>query len=116
MVRDNIFNLPIGLLPLLASTALANQLYNPAHVLLSQNGSTAYLFSPQPSSQSQLSYLDFSDTIQAANPPITTLPGILPFQSGSSEAFIPMMDDGGDLTLLSGDCSQGADASHLWRF
>ena len=118
MTFKNFFNLPVGLLALLASPAFAQLPYNPARIITSLNSSLAYIFSPQPaSSQYQLSRLDISDIVDSSNPPITTIYPSLPFLSASSSnAFLPLVNDEGDISVLSGNCSAGADGAQLWRF
>jgi hypothetical protein len=105
-------------LALIASAAATQLPYNPTRILLSQNGSSAYIFSPQPSSsQFDLVILNTSHTVEASNPALSTIYSRPPFLSDSpSNAFIPLLDDEGDITVLSGDCRSGAAGSELWRF
>ena len=119
MILRNLQCLPTSLLALITTaTATVAQLpYNPTRLLVSQNGSSAYIFSQQPSSsQFELVLLNTSDTVHASTPSLSTIYASLPFLSTSTpKAFIPLIDDEGDITVLSGDCGNGAAGSELWR-
>ena len=118
MILRHLQLLPASLLALIAIATAARLPYNPTRILVSQNGSSAYIFSPQlSSSQFDLVFLNTSNTITVSNPSLSTIYSSLPFLSTStSTAFIPLLDDEGDITVLSGDCSNGAKGSELWRF
>src|SRR5271168_2768541 len=89
--------------------------YNPTRILMTANGSLAYIFTPQSPSSSTLQFLalDTSDTISASSPPLTTLSTALPFvSSGESSAFIPILTANDTITVLAGDCT----SAELWLF
>jgi hypothetical protein len=100
---------------LIGSASAAQLPYTPTSILASQNGSIAYLFSPQSgSSQCALSVYNTSGTVDPSYKP-TELFSTLPFLSSSvSKAFVPLVDDRG-ITVLTGNCSQGAQGAELWR-
>ncbi|KIX95256.1 uncharacterized protein Z520_09173 [Fonsecaea multimorphosa CBS 102226] len=107
----------VGTLSLVAP-AVAQQVlpYNPTRVALAQDGSVAYILSPQPSSsQFSLSFLNTSNSINAASSP-TQLFAALPFLSNTaSEAFVTLPDNEG-ITVLAGDCKDSARDLGLWRY
>jgi hypothetical protein len=105
------------LLALGASPALATLPYNPTRLIPTHNGSNAYVFAPVSSTQFSLAILDTANVVSAASPPLTTLYQTLPFLSSSKQrAFIPLVDDGGDIEVLAGDCTNTAQGLELWRF
>ncbi|KAL9109402.1 MAG: hypothetical protein Q9227_005909 [Pyrenula ochraceoflavens] len=118
--RYNLSNLPVGLLALIVAPAFADFPYNPTRILLpkTDHGSFAYVFSPQPSSQFQLSTLDYSTSVDASNPSLKHLYTSLPFLSTTSKrSFIPISSSEDDtITVLVGDCTTGAGNSETWRF
>src|SRR5271168_2886535 len=119
MILRNLQRLPGSLLALIASASATQLPYNPTRILVSQNGSSAYIFSPQPSSsQFDLVLLDTSDTVQTTNASFNTISSSLPFLSTStSKAFIPLLDEAGDITVFSGGCSSnGSGGLELSRF
>lgn len=104
-------------LPLLTSVAVAQMPYSPTRLL--HNGNQLYVFQPssQSSNQFQLSTLDVSSKIDANSLPYTTLFPTLPFlDDKASRAFTPVLDDGGNLTVYTGNCSQGATGAEVWSF
>ena len=116
MILRNLFRLPVSLAALLATPALARLPYNPTRILVSQNGSAAYIFSPQASSsQFGLDFLNISDTLTTSKSSFSATGSTLPFLSSSSEdAFIPLLSQEGDIIVFSGDCINGGSRSQLW--
>lgn len=101
----------------LLSVAVAQMAYNPTRLL--HNGDHLYVFQPssQSSAQFQLGSIDVSSKVDAARLPYTTLYPTLPFLDDTiSRAFTPVLDDGGNLTVYTGNCSQGASGGQVWRF
>ncbi|OQV06287.1 hypothetical protein CLAIMM_10874 [Cladophialophora immunda] len=86
----------VGIFSLVAPAVAQQHLpYNPTRVVLAQDGSVAYILSPQPSSsQFSLSFLNTSNTY---------------------EAFVALPDDEG-ITALAGDCKDSARDLELWRY
>ena len=106
-----------SLLALGASPVLASLPYNPTRVISTNNGSSAYVFAPQDSLQFSLAILDTSNTVSLSSPPLSTLYETLPFLSSSKQkAFIPLVDDYGNIEVLAGDCTNTAQGLELWRF
>src|SRR2546423_2963153 len=118
MILRNLQLLPASLLALIATATAVQLPYNPTRILVAQNGSSAYIFSSQPSSsQFDLLLLNTSDTVTVSDLSLSTIYTNLPFLSTSkSNAFIPLADEEGDITVLSGDCNNGGEGSQLWRF
>ncbi|KAJ4294484.1 hypothetical protein N0V90_008175 [Kalmusia sp. IMI 367209] len=110
--------LPIALLwaTLLAGTA-AQMPYNPTRIL--QNGSLVYVFQPSPhsSSQFELGAIDIGSRVDASNLPLTTLYPTLPFLDSNEQLpFNPISDNGGNITVYTGDCTSGASGGKVWTF
>ncbi|KAI9815070.1 MAG: hypothetical protein M1827_002913 [Pycnora praestabilis] len=120
MQRFGLFDLPLGLLAILATPVTANLPYNPTRAFLSPkyNGGLAYIISPTstiPSSYQLLS-INTSSTLNAASLPYTTL-AASPFTNSQSDAaFTPVIDDQGEISVYAGSCSLGSNGSSLWRF
>ncbi|KAF2026278.1 hypothetical protein EK21DRAFT_74564 [Setomelanomma holmii] len=109
----------LGLLPasLLLSIVTAQMPTNPTRVL--RNDNLLYVFQPSAdiSTQFQLASIDVSSSVDAATLPYTTLYPSLPFLSNdTSRAFTPVLDDGGNITVYTGDCSQGANGGEVWVY
>ncbi|KAJ4378373.1 hypothetical protein N0V86_006074 [Didymella sp. IMI 355093] len=91
--------------------------YNPTRLL--HNGDHVYVFQPssQSSTQFQLGSIDISSKIDAASLPYTSLYTTLPFLDDKApRAFTPILDNGGNLTVYTGNCSQGATGGEVWSF
>lgn len=102
---------------LMMSVAAAQMPYNPTRLL--HNGDHLYVFQPssRSSTQFQLGSIDVSSRIDATSLPYTTLYPTLPFlDDKASRAFTPVLDDGGNLTVYTGNCSQGATGGEVWSF
>ncbi|KAF2690618.1 hypothetical protein K458DRAFT_411983 [Lentithecium fluviatile CBS 122367] len=101
---------------LLTPTA-AQMPYNPTKLL--QNGSLVYVFQPSASSSSQfeLGAVDISSNIIASQLPYTTLYPTLPFlDSDKTRPFNAILDNGGNISVYTGDCAAGASGSEVWSF
>ena len=110
-------NLPVGLLVLLAVPTFADFPYNPTRIYVTNNGSTAYIFSSQPpTSQVDLQFLNTSDFIDASSPSLRTLTGSLPFSNPSSWRPITPLLSADDLNVLVGDCDDEETATELWHY
>ncbi|KAF1922008.1 hypothetical protein BDU57DRAFT_439715 [Ampelomyces quisqualis] len=102
---------------LFLTIALAQMPNNPTRILRHDN--LLYIFDPTAdgSSQFQLGSIDVSSPVNAANLPYTTLFPTLPFlDSGSVRAFTPLLDEGGNITVYTGDCSRGASGGEIWKY
>ena len=113
----SLLHLPVGLLALLAVPISAQFPYQPTWISVTNNGSTAYIFSSRsPSSQVELQVLNTSDQIDVSKPLLSTLTANLPFLSSSlSKAFLPILIVD-DLNVLAGDCNDGLKEVELWHF
>ncbi|KAF4551733.1 Hypothetical protein D9617_12g036220 [Elsinoe fawcettii] len=107
---------------LLAQTIFASNLpYNPTRIHLSNSPDGkphAYILQPGSDSttSAQLSSIDLSDAIDSTNPKPKSLSSTLPFvTSNKVTAYTSFVDQSGNITVLSGDCSRGADGASLWR-
>ncbi|OCK75264.1 hypothetical protein K432DRAFT_386311 [Lepidopterella palustris CBS 459.81] len=104
-----------SLLCLLLSPAAAQLPYNPTRIL--QNDTLLYVFRPSSNNQFEFNTLDVTSTLQSSNLPYNTLYQTLPFlESDSLRAFTPVLDDGGTITVYTGDCASGAGGAELWTF
>ena len=113
----SLLHLPVGLLALLAVPISAQFPYQPTWISVTNNGSTAYIFSSRsPSSQVELQVLNTSDQIDVSKPLLSTLTANLPFLSSSlSKAFLPILIVD-DMNVLAGDCNDGLKEVELWHF
>jgi hypothetical protein len=108
---------PLIWISLLLATSAAQMPYNPTRLL--HNGSLVYVFQPSPSSSSQfeLGTIDVTSNIDASKLPYTTLYPTLPFlASDKSRPFDAILDNGGNLTVYTGDCASGATGGEVWSF
>jgi len=102
---------------LLLTTTAAQMPYNPTQLL--HNGSLVYVFQPSTGSSSQfeLGTVDVSSNIDASKLPYTTLHTTLPFlDSDKTRPFNAILDNGGNLTVYTGDCASGASGGEVWSF
>lgn len=109
--------LSIAPLIFLLSPTTAQLPYNPTQIL--QNDTLLYIFRPSTTSNSQfeLDTLDLSSTLQPLNLPLTTLYPSLPFlKTDTARAFTPVINNGGNITVYTGDCAPGAAGAELWTF
>ncbi len=108
---------PVGLLVLLAVPTLADFPYNPTRIFLTNNGSTAYIFSSQPStSQVDFQFLNTSESIDASSPSLHTLTENLPFSNSSPWKPITPLLNADDLNVLVGDCDDEGTETELWHY
>ncbi|KAK5138395.1 hypothetical protein LTR08_003456 [Meristemomyces frigidus] len=110
-----------SLLALRGNVAAQDLPYNPTRVYVSSNGSSAYIFQPSAQSstpgQSRLLSLDLGSPISTSQTPFTTISDTLPFlQDSELLPFTPTIDDTGNITVVAGNCSQGANGTQVWRF
>lgn len=109
----------LRLLPafLFLTVALAQMPNNPTRILRHDN--LIYVFEPRTgdSNQFQLGSIDVSSSVNAASLPYTTLYPTLPFlDSSSTRAFTPLLDEGGNITVYTGDCARGASGGEIWTY
>jgi len=111
--------LSFALYAIIATVSAANLPYNPTIFLVSPpNPSVAYVFRPVSSSgpQFQLSRLDLSSSISSKDLSYTAVQAKLPFLNDTkSIPFVTAIDGDGVISVLAGDCSQGANAAKVWR-
>jgi len=101
----------------LLSPTTAQLPYNPTRIL--QNDTLLYIFRPSTTSNSQfeLDTLDLSSTLQPLTLPLTTLYPSLPFlKTDTAQAFTPVINNGGNITVYTGDCAPGAAGAEIWTF
>jgi hypothetical protein len=110
----NIF-LPAGLLGLVGQV-VARLPYNPTRIISTQNGTLAYVFSPQQSSsQFSLLLLDTSDSVGATSEAKILFEDLPFLSSTNSKSFTPVIDEQG-LDVLAGNCQDSATGLELWRY
>lgn len=100
-----------------AATTHAQLPYNPTRLL--HNGSLVYVFQPSSSSSAQfeLGTIDVTSRIDSSNLPFTTLYPTLPFlNSDNQKPFNAILDNGGNITVYTGDCTLGARGGEVWNF
>ncbi|KAI7219753.1 hypothetical protein KC333_g2775 [Hortaea werneckii] len=108
-----------GLAALLGKAVSETLPYNPTRILLSQNASHAYIFrnSAQSSPQAELASLDLSSEFDSTDPPLSRVADDLPFLRGDGrQSYTPTIGPDGNITVIAGDCSAGADGTEVWRF
>ena len=108
----------VALLACAAVITSALQLpYNPTYAFLSTDKNIVYLLSPS-SDQSnfQLSSVDISSSLSAANFSSTTISSSLPFHLDQQTALTATTDLRNNLYLLSGACGDGARGIELWIY
>ncbi|KAF2771246.1 hypothetical protein EJ03DRAFT_245093, partial [Teratosphaeria nubilosa] len=107
-------------LALLTSTAASQTLpYNPTRLFLSPNGSLVYHFQPVEagSAQSQLKVVDLSNGVNTSKTVTTTVSASLPFlQDDDLVPYTSVVDSDGNITVIAGNCSLGADGAQVWRY
>ncbi len=116
-----LFNLPLGIVAILATPAITESVYNPARAFLSpkSNGELAYLFLPTTTTPSiyQFLALNTSSTLDAASLPYSTLSAAYKSPGNpQNTTFTPFIDRAGDIFVHTGGCSSGASGSRLWRY
>ncbi|KAM3420947.1 hypothetical protein BST61_g4179 [Cercospora zeina] len=113
-------SLPWGLLAL-SRVALADASlpYNPTSVLRSRNSTTAYILrsSSDNPTQAVLQSIDVSATISSSDVSPSTLSQNLPFLNDNSLVpYIPIIDEYGNITVITGNCAEGADSTVIWKY
>ncbi|KAF2653166.1 hypothetical protein K491DRAFT_769597 [Lophiostoma macrostomum CBS 122681] len=107
----------VWLFALVSSVQAAQMPYNPTRIL--QHDDLLYVFQPSSgsTSQFQLGSINISSSIAASNVPYTTLYPILPFlQANTPQAFTPILDNHGNMTVYTGDCANGLGGAEIWGF
>lgn len=108
------------MLEALLGLVMATFPYNPTRILSSPySDNVIYILQPALSSSSkpQLLSLNISRTIGPTNLPYSTISPTLPFFAGPQEdAYTPAIDDRGNILVYTGNCSDAAEGSTLWRF
>lgn len=92
--------------------------YNPTRIFHDNSSSYAYILQPDTESngQAQLLSVDVSQSLEASSLSPTTLFSSLPFLDQDSEAAIlPVIDDTGNITVVSGNCSSET-GPQIWTF
>ncbi|KAL1296880.1 hypothetical protein AAFC00_004495 [Neodothiora populina] len=110
----------LGILTLAtAQNIAASELpYNPTRIFHANASSYAYVIQPDTDSngQAQLISVDVTSTLEASSFSKTTLYSTLPFlEQDSNAALLSVADNGGNITLVSGDCSSQA-PPQIWTF
>ena len=94
--------------------------YNPTRLFVLPNSSYAYLLqptSPHPATQSQLLTLDLSQPFTTSRNTFLTVSDTLPFlQADELVPYTPVFDSAGNITVVAGNCSAGANGTEVWRF
>lgn len=93
--------------------------YNPTQLSLPANSSTVYMFRPsaQSSNQAQLLTLDVSGSLASTSLPWKTVSETLPFlREDEPLPYTPVFEADGSITVVTGNCSEGADGLQLWRY
>ncbi len=110
-----LLHLPVGLLALLVAPTFADFPYNPTRIFITNNGSAAYIISPQSSaSHGGLQFLNASESIDISKPLLSTLTANGPF-SASTKAYTPILNVD-DLNVLAGHCNDGSKEKEMWHF
>ncbi|KAI8934038.1 hypothetical protein NX059_008806 [Plenodomus lindquistii] len=105
------------LLPPLLPMTVAQMPYNPTRLL--RHDSLLYVFQPAPqsSTQFQLRSVDLTAKLTTADIPYANLDPTLPFlDEHDPRAFTPVLGNGGNLSVYTGNCSQGAAGGQVWSF
>jgi len=112
---------PLASLLALLQTAFADNAlpYNPTRLFVWPESSEVYLFQPSNQSigQSQLRRLDYSFPFPTPKNDFGTLYDTLPFlHEDELTPYTPTIDSAGNITVIAGNCSEGANGSQVWRF
>lgn len=94
--------------------------YIPTHTFTSSQGSNTsdVVYILQPNSDKlavQLLALNLSSTINPSIPSYTVLYDDVPFFT-NNEAYVPMLDTNGSITVFTGNCNSSQEAPRLWSF
>lgn len=103
-----------------ASIATADSLpYNPTRILSVANSSYIYLFQPssQSANQGLLRAIDITKQFETNQLAISTITTSLPFlQDNSLVPYTPAIDASGNITIIAGSCTAGANKTEVWRY
>ncbi|KAI9801251.1 MAG: hypothetical protein M1833_002821 [Piccolia ochrophora] len=114
--------LPLALAALLrlSTRVVAILPYNPTSVFSSwvddEARVTLFLQTSDTRNSFQLLELNLSDTLDASHLSYQTLSDKLPFLDQRAEAFIPVVDQQGNINVYAGSCSSSDLASSLWTY
>ncbi|KAL1988213.1 hypothetical protein VTN96DRAFT_743 [Rasamsonia emersonii] len=120
MAKGNFFGRCFTFYALVIQPVYAAIPYVPSRIFLSpqHNGTLAYLLQPKSSAQTEIEFLSLDlSQIDTRAPQYTVLYDHVPFQ-GDDEgaAFVSMMDSGGTLKVLSGNCQASDGTDVVWSF
>lgn len=99
------------------TVAAAATPYIPTHIFPSQASNSNFTYILQPNSDQtgvELLSLNLS-TVNASDPKYTVLYNDVPFFT-ENEAFVPMQDANGSITIFTGSCQTSDSAPLLWSF
>jgi hypothetical protein len=108
-----------GVLALVRAAASQDLPYNPTRAFLAPNGSSVYVFQPAAgsSTQSQLVSIGLTKPINSSDATFTTITQGLSFlQSDVLVPYTPFLHSNGNITVVAGNCSLGANGTEIWRF
>ncbi|PSN64148.1 hypothetical protein BS50DRAFT_499246, partial [Corynespora cassiicola Philippines] len=101
-------------------STMARLPYSPTHLLQNASSSLLYVFRPAGGSMSshfEFGTVDVSSTVASAHLPFTTLYAGLPFVAPTDQRpFTPVLGNGGNITVYTGDCESGAAGAEVWTF
>ncbi|KAK3722742.1 hypothetical protein LTR37_002314 [Vermiconidia calcicola] len=109
----------LGLLALAQRLSAQSLPYSPTRLFLPANSSSLYMFRPssQSPNQSQLLSLDLSNPLPNSQVPWDTVSASLPFlQDDERISYTPSLEEDGSITVIAGNCSDGADGMQIWRW
>lgn len=92
--------------------------YNPTRILLSSlDDDPAYIFQPTSTDSTQFELVTVNYTsVDSSSLQSTTVVPSIAFISDTSDAFIPIIDEDGNVFAYSGSCSGGSADSKLWKY
>ena len=90
--------------------------YHPTTIL--RNDSLLYIFRPQSSTSAQyeLASIKIDSKLYSAHPNPTIINPTLPFLDSNRRAFTPVLGEGGNITVYTGDCDRGAEGAQVWSY
>ena len=92
---------------------MASYPYNPTTILSSPTNNIVYIFQGNTASKTELLAIKVDVSFDSSLP-TSTISSSLPFTQGDQSSFIPAIDQYGNISVFSGDCSGGAQAARLW--
>ncbi|KAF2863971.1 hypothetical protein K470DRAFT_209662 [Piedraia hortae CBS 480.64] len=93
--------------------------YNPTRIFLSPDGQRVYAFQPDTGNptQSTLSVLNLNSSVDVSQAHFTPVAGDLPFlQDDHLVPFTPVIYTFGNITVVAGNCSRGANGTEVWTY